>query len=115
MLTIRLKRMGRKNRPYFRVVVAEQQRSPSSTYIEKVGYFDPRDKEKTLVLDTDRIVFWMQKGAQVSGTVHNMLVHKGVIKAGKRKVTRAKKQAATASADVPVQPTQSVATTQPKD
>jgi small subunit ribosomal protein S16 len=83
MLKIRLQRTGRKHEPTFRVVLTESTNSTKSgRYQEVLGSHDPRRPDAT-VLKEDRIKHWMAQGAQVSGTLHNMLISKGVI-AGKK-------------------------------
>lgn len=78
MLKIRLKRVGRKNDPSFRIVVTEAARGPKSNKaIDLVGFYNPKTKERTL--DSEKISHWMASGAQVSGTVYNMLVDAGVV------------------------------------
>lgn len=92
MLTIRLKRMGRRNKPFYRIVVMEAQRSTQGAYIETVGHFNPKQKFDSLVLKSDRISYWISQGAQVSPTVHNFLVDKDVIKGPKKKASRMSKK-----------------------
>lgn len=78
MLKIRLQRTGRTNDPSYRVVVTEHTNGPKSgRAIEKVGSYNPKSKER--VLDGERIKYWISKGAQASGTMHNMLISAGVI------------------------------------
>ena len=78
MLKVRLQRVGRKNDPAFRVVVVDSKRGPKSgDYIEMVGSHNPRTKETAL--KSERINHWMRVGAQVSPTVHNILVKEKVI------------------------------------
>lgn len=82
MLTIRLQRRGRKNDPSFRVVVVDSKRSvKSGNYLEMVGSYDPRVDR--IDLQGERIKQWISQGAQVSDTVHNLLVSKGIIDAKK--------------------------------
>ena len=81
MLMIRLQRVGRKNEPHFRMVVAEKTTSPRGKSTEVVGFINPKTKEKSL--KQDRILYWISKGAQVSDTVHNLLVSNRVIKGKK--------------------------------
>ena len=85
MLTIRLQRRGRKNDPSFRVIVVDSKRGPKSgNYLEMVGSYDPRlDRVE---LQGERIKQWMERGAQVSDTVHNLLISKGIIEGKKRNV-----------------------------
>lgn len=78
MLKIRLQRTGRKNDPSFRVVVTEHTSSPKAgKNVAQVGSYHPKTKET--VLDADAIKGWLAKGAQASGTLHNMLITKGII------------------------------------
>ena len=68
--------------PSYRIVVLEHTSSPKAgKFVEKVGTYNPKSKER--VLDTERIKYWMSVGAQPSATVHNMLVSLGIIKAKK--------------------------------
>lgn len=78
MLKIRLQRVGRKNSPSYRVVVGEHTIGPKSgKFLETLGSYNPKTKERTL--SAERIQHWISKGAQASGTVHNMLVSANVI------------------------------------
>jgi len=82
MLKIRLQRTGKKNAPSYRVVVIEHTRGTNSgNFIERLGSHNPRLKETQL--NADRIKYWLSVGAQASGTVHNLLVSEGIIKADK--------------------------------
>ena len=73
MLMIRLQRVGRKHQPSFRVVAVDSRRGPrSGRAIEVLGAYDPRRGNPSL--DTDRIKHWLSVGAQVSGTIHNLLI-----------------------------------------
>jgi small subunit ribosomal protein S16 len=83
MLKIRLKRVGRKNDPSYRVVVVPSTTGPKSgNVIEVVGNYDPRRDIKEV--NAERVKHWMGQGAQVSDTVHNILVSKQVIEGKKR-------------------------------
>ena len=82
MLKVRLQRVGRRNDPSFRVVVTDSTRGPKSgKYIEMLGSYNPR--QKSVVLNGDRIKYWMSVGAKPSDTMHNMLIAEGVIKGKK--------------------------------
>jgi len=73
MLKIRMQRTGRINSPSFRIVVVEHTASPKAgKFVEKVGTYNPKSKERNL--NADRIKYWMSVGAKPSDTVHNMLV-----------------------------------------
>ncbi len=79
MLKIRLQRVGKKHEPVFRVVVGNSQNGPKSgKFIEVLGSYDPRDKNAN-TLNKEKVTAWIAKGAQVSDTVHNLLVSEKVI------------------------------------
>ncbi len=90
MLKIRLQRIGRKNDPAFRAVLTDSKNSTKSgKFLEIVGTYNPKAGET--VFKTERIEYWMSKGAKLSDTMHNFLVHKGVIKGKKINVLPKKK------------------------
>ena len=75
--------MGRKNIPTFRVVLTDSKNSTKSgRFLEVLGSFDPRD-DKSKIVKADRVKYWISKGAQLSGTLHNFLVHTKVIEGKK--------------------------------
>jgi len=89
MLKIRFQRTGRKNDPAFRIVVTEHTASPKAgTNAAVVGSYHP--KTKATSIDADAVKSWLQKGAKASGTVHNLLVSKGVIEGKKVNVLKKK-------------------------
>ncbi len=78
MLKIRMQRTGRINTPSYRIVVVEHTASPKAgKFVDKVGTYDPKSKQR--VLDAERIKHWLSVGAKPSATVHNMLVSLGII------------------------------------
>ena len=82
MLVIRLTRKGKKNQPFFRVVVVDKRRSSKGgRAAEELGYVDPLTKRKSL--KKDRILHWIKMGAKPSATVHNLLVSEKIIDAQK--------------------------------
>jgi small subunit ribosomal protein S16 len=82
MLKIRLQRIGRINLPSYRVVVTEHTRAPQAgKFVERLGSYNPRTKER--ILNTDRIKYWLSVGAQPSDTMHNMLITAGIIEGKK--------------------------------
>ncbi|MFA6536108.1 MAG: 30S ribosomal protein S16 [Candidatus Paceibacterota bacterium] len=95
MLIIRLQRVGRRNEPTFRIVVTDSKNGPKSgKALEVVGAYDPREAKGNKGnnrLDTERIKHWISKGAQVSDTVHNMLISAKVIQGKKINVLPKKK------------------------
>lgn len=73
MLVIRLARMGAKKRPFYRVVVIEKERARDGRYLEIVGHYNPVSNPPAIQLNTERIEYWMQKGAQPSETVRGLM------------------------------------------
>lgn len=70
---IRLKRMGRKKQPHYRVVVADSRSPRDGRFVESIGYFKPLSDPARLVLDLDRIDFWIGEGASPSNTVKTLI------------------------------------------
>ena len=98
MLTIRLRRKGKKNQPFFRVVVIDKRRSASGgNAVEVLGNVDPLTKKKNFKIE--RILYWISKGAKPTATVHNMLVSEKIIDA-KKIAKKSKKPSAKAQASV---------------
>lgn len=93
MLMIRLARRGKKNQPFFRILVSEKSKDLFGDALETVGHYDPASKEKNIHLDAERIKYWLSKGAQASPTVHNLLVANKVIEGKKIVKAKAKKKA----------------------
>jgi len=82
MLKVRLQRVGRKNDASFRVVVIESQRGPKAgNALEVLGFYNP--KKNVVEIKGDRALYWISVGAQMSATVHNLLVAKDIIKGKK--------------------------------
>ena len=80
MLIIRLQRTGRKHEPTFRVVLTDSKNGPQSgKYLENLGWYDTRIKNKPAQMDTERIKALVSKGAQLSVTLHNYLITQKVI------------------------------------
>ena len=73
MLKIRLRRMGRKHRPFYRIVVSDSRRTPRASAVEEVGYYDPVVSPPKLVVDTERVDYWRSTGAELSPTVEKLL------------------------------------------
>jgi small subunit ribosomal protein S16 len=80
MLTIRLQRVGKAKKPTYRLIVSEKARDTQGTYLELLGSFNPQVKENQLVTKTDRIQYWISKGATMSPTVNNLFVKAGIVK-----------------------------------
>jgi small subunit ribosomal protein S16 len=90
MLMIRLTRVGKKNQPTYRVVLTEKTNPVRGKFQEILGNYNPRLKTK--VFDAEKITYWISKGAQLSPTVHNLLVSEKIIEGKKVKAWRPKKK-----------------------
>jgi len=98
MLAIRLQRIGKKNRPSYRVVVSENKRDLHGKHNEILGNYDPIANPKTINLMADRIKHWISVGAQPSATVHNLLIKEGILEGKKIKAWHPKKKEVDATA-----------------
>ncbi len=94
MLMIRLTRVGKKKHPTYRVVVQQKQKAPSSNVLEILGHYDPHTHPATLEVKQERLQYWVASGAQLSDTLHNLLLDKGLIQGTKRRIVSLKKSAA---------------------
>jgi len=100
MLTIRLTRKGKKNQPFFKVVVIDKRRSSKGgRALEDLGYVDPLKKRKNF--KKERILYWLSKGAKPSPTIHNFLVSEKIIDAKKINVTKKSKKPVEATTTAP--------------
>lgn len=77
---IRLKRMGSKKRPFYRIVVADSRSPRDGRFIESVGTYNPLTEPETVTLKEDQIMSWLSNGAQPSATVKNILSRQGIMK-----------------------------------
>ncbi|HVG09759.1 MAG TPA: 30S ribosomal protein S16 [Thermoanaerobaculia bacterium] len=73
MLTIRLRRMGARNNPFFRVVVSDSRNVPTAAAIEEIGYYDVTKNPAQVNIDTTRAEYWVDRGAQMSPTVKKLV------------------------------------------
>ena len=73
MLVIRLRRAGSKNRPFFRVVVTESRSARDGRFAEVLGHYNPRTKPETLVIDQERVAYWIKAGAKPSDSVRTLI------------------------------------------
>ncbi len=69
---IRMTRMGRKKKPFYRIVVTDSRKRRDGGWIESIGHYNPVTAEKTLVLDKERLNYWLSVGAQMSPTVKRL-------------------------------------------
>ncbi len=73
VLKIRLRRMGSKKAPFYRVVVSDSQRTPRGRFVDTVGCYDPGTDPARVELDVERINEWIRKGAHPSDTVKSLI------------------------------------------
>jgi small subunit ribosomal protein S16 len=79
MVKIRLRRVGAKRQPSYRIVVADSEAPRDGRFIENIGFFNPRTEPETVDLKTDRALYWLSVGAQPTDAVRRLLVKSGVI------------------------------------
>jgi small subunit ribosomal protein S16 len=77
---LRMTRMGRRHRPFFRINAVESQTPRDGRVLEKLGHYDPIEKDaaKQLVLNLDRVKFWLDQGAIPSETIAQIIIKQGV-------------------------------------
>ena len=76
---IRLKRMGMKKMPFYRVVVADERAPRDGRFIEEIGYYNPMTEPATIKIDTEKAQQWLKNGAQPTDTARTLLKKSGVI------------------------------------
>lgn len=96
---IRLKRMGAKKRPFYRVVVADARSPRDGRFIESLGYYDPLKEPAQVHVDDERIRHWMATGARPSQVVRELLEREGLLPATPRPVRAPKAPAEAAQAE----------------
>jgi small subunit ribosomal protein S16 len=79
LVKIRLKRMGAKRRPFYRLVVADARSPRDGRFIEQLGYYDPLTDPATIKIDEDKVLLWLGKGAQPSESARILLKREGVL------------------------------------
>lgn len=80
MVKIRLRRMGAKKRPFYRVVVADARSPRDGRFIEEIGYYDPTKDPAVIKIDEDKAMRWIANGAQPTDTARSLLRKTGVLK-----------------------------------
>ena len=79
MVKIRLTRLGKRKRPFYRLVVIEANKRRDGRYIESIGFYDPINDQNLSKLDTEKALAWLLKGAQPTDTVRDILSKHGVM------------------------------------
>ena len=73
MLMIRLRRMGARNSPFYRVVVSDSRKVPTASSVEELGHYNPTKNPAQVTIDAARVEYWVGRGAQLSPTVKKLL------------------------------------------
>ena len=87
MVKIRLKRVGTKHQPSFRVVVADSQMAQTGPIVDNVGIYNPKANPPVLQIDEEKVISWIRKGAQPSESVVSLLRKLGTIEKAKAKAS----------------------------
>lgn len=80
MVKIRLRRLGAKKNPFYRIVVADSRYPRDGRFIEELGTYNPLTNPATVSVDAERVQAWMKNGAQPTDTVRSLLKNTGVLK-----------------------------------
>ncbi len=80
MVKIRLRRMGAKKAPFYRIVVADSRYPRDGRFIEEIGTYDPLKNPSVVVVNAERALEWIKTGAQPTDTVKSLLKKQGILK-----------------------------------
>lgn len=80
MVKLRLKRMGKKGAPFYRIVATDSRSPRDGRFIEQIGTYNPTKAEEKVTLDKELAKKWLSNGAQPTDTVRSILSHEGVLK-----------------------------------
>lgn len=75
---IRLRRMGAKKSPFYRIVVADSRNSRDGRFIEEIGYYNPLTEPKTVKIDNEKAINWIKNGAKPTDTVDRLFKQNGL-------------------------------------
>ncbi len=79
MVRIRLRRLGAKGHPFYRIVVADQRAARDGAFIQQIGTYDPMPDPPAVIIDEEKALKWLRNGAQPSDAVHRMLEKAGIL------------------------------------
>lgn len=99
MVRIRLRRTGAKGQPSYRVVIADSHSPRDGRFIEVIGHYNPRQEPSEIVIDKEKALAWIAKGAQPSESVHRLMARIGILEYAPlpAKTTKGKSEATPAS------------------
>ena len=78
MVKMRLRRVGAKKQPFYRVIVADERSPRNGRFIEEIGYYNPLTEPATVKIDADKAKEWIKNGAQPTETVKSLLKNAGM-------------------------------------
>ena len=87
MVKIRLRRMGAKKHPFYRLVVADARSPRDGRFIEHLGYYDPMVEPVKVKIDVEKVMKWLQQGAQPSEAARSLLKREGILERRTEKPT----------------------------
>ena len=97
MVRIRLRRMGAKKRPFYRIIIANKQSPRDGRFIESIGTYDPNTQPETVTMQTDRAAYWLGVGAQPSDGVIRLLKKANLVDAEGKAIPQTTETAAVAA------------------
>lgn len=77
---LRLRRMGAKKRPFYRIVAADSRSPRDGRFIDEIGYYNPIEVPAVIKIDSDKAMDWLSKGAIPTDTVRDLLSQEGIMK-----------------------------------
>ena len=83
MVRIRLRRVGKKKKPSYRVVIADIRTARNGAFIETIGHYDPLTDPPTIVIDEEKALKWLGQGAQPTDTVSRLMTKAGIVEKSK--------------------------------
>jgi small subunit ribosomal protein S16 len=78
LVKIRLRRMGKKKQPFYRIVVADVRMPRDGRYIEALGFYNPMTEPSAIKVDSERALYWLRQGAQPTRQVQNLMKIEGI-------------------------------------
>lgn len=82
--TLRLMRLGRRGKPFYRIVVVDKRKKRTGAYIEKLGIYDPLTEPAEISYDKDRLEYWVSQGATISEGLQKIIAYKKRIASAKK-------------------------------
>ncbi len=79
MVKLRLRRMGARNLPFYRIVAVDSRVKRDGKYIECIGHYDPKPTPSAVTIDTERAMYWLSVGAQPTDTVRSLMRKAGIL------------------------------------